>query len=499
VARSGGDAALGLAPFVTISWAPPLDDGGAEILGYTVEMKDANNAAADWTVIYDGSTRPDAREFKYQDGAALTAGQTYSFRTYSRNVKGVSPASDAIDITAATIPEKMAAPTRVAVVIDSATLATEVEIAWLELSAAQSGGAPVTGYRIRRNNGYGTSLQEAYVDIADPATLSHTFTAELLIGVTYEIVIAAVNDVVLSNSFELDGSAYPLYSEPLELTVANLPEQVTGLHQPTDNYRKGTIRLAWAVPSTFETVGNRVGSYTILKDVGSGVFYALAQVSGSTLEYTDTGLVPGQAYSYKVYASNVIGDGPESAVLTGTAGQEPGKVERLFIVTESSTSLVFGWDNELIEDGGLPITGYLVSMDGGDFVYDDISEVDAPADSFTYAVTQPGNEGRTYRFRVAAVNALGTGVTSDEIQLVATDAPDPPTLTLLESTRTLHGFQLSFGRPASDGGSALIGYLLYRDEGIAGSPFTLIHNGTSQPEVATFIVEGLETALTYRF
>lgn len=168
-------------------------------------------------------------------------------------------------------------------------------------------------------------------------------------------------------------------------------------------------------------------------------------------------------------------------------------------MAESSASLVFGWDSALIDDGGLPIIGYVASMDDGDFVFDATEAIGAPASSYSYAVTQPGNEGRTFRFRVAAVNALGTGPYSDEIQLVATDPPDPPTLTLLESSRALDGFLLVFGRPVSDGGSALIGYLLYRDEGIAGSPFTLIFNGTSRPEVATSRVEGLETALTYSF
>ena len=97
------------------------------------------------------------------------------------------------------------------------------------------------------------------------------------------------------------------------------------------------------------------------------------------------------------------------------------------------------------------------------------------------------------------MNALGTGGWSDEIRLVAADAPGQPTLTLLEATRSLEGFRLSFGRPASDGGSPLIGYLLYHDEGIAGSPFTLAFNGSSQPELAGFTVTGLRTALTYRF
>jgi len=47
-----------------------------------------------------------------------------------------------------------------------------------------------------------------------------------------------------------------------------------------------------------------------MKDAGSGVFFAMTKVSGSTLEYIDIGLVDGAAYSYKVYASNVVGDGP---------------------------------------------------------------------------------------------------------------------------------------------------------------------------------------------
>lgn len=299
---------------------------------------------------------------------------------------GTSPASDAIDIAAATIPARMSPPTRVSVSIDPATLATEVVIAWAPLGVSQSGGSPVTAYRLRRNNGYGTSILEAFVTVADPGVLTYTFSSELLIGVTYKLVVAAVNDVHTSNQFDEDGSRFPLYSEPLELTVANLPAQVTGLLQPTDHYKEGTIRLRWSEPSTFATVGSRVSRYTVLKDVGSGVFYALADVSGSTLAYTDEGLVPGQAHSYMVRASNAIGDGPASAVLVATAGQEPGRVETLAITTQSSTSLVFSWDSARIASGGLPLTGYVVSTDDGDFVFDSLTPLAAPASSHTYAV-----------------------------------------------------------------------------------------------------------------
>lgn len=55
-------------------------------------------------------------------------------------------ASASIDITAATIPPKMAAPTRVGVVIDSTTLLTTATIAWL--APQETGGTPITGFRI---------------------------------------------------------------------------------------------------------------------------------------------------------------------------------------------------------------------------------------------------------------------------------------------------------------------------------------------------------------
>lgn len=104
-----------------------------------------------------------------------------------------------------------------------------------------------------------------------------------------------------------------------------------------------------------------------------------------------------------------------------------------------------------------------------------------------------------FRFRVAARNELGLGVYSDEIRLMATNAPDTPSLSLVAYSRTLTGFQLSFGAPTSAGGAPLLGYVLYQDEGIAGSPFGLIFNGTTMPEIISYKVSNLTTALNYTF
>ena len=145
----------------------------------------------------------------------------------------------------------MPAPTCHSVIIDSSTLKTIVKIEWIAPDARQSGGSPVTAYRIRRNNGYRTSVLDTYVEITDPSVLTYTFNEELLIGVTYKVIIAAVNAVHVSNAFVADNSTAARYSDELVIMVANVPAQVTGLHQQTTNYEKGKIKLAWTAPSTF--------------------------------------------------------------------------------------------------------------------------------------------------------------------------------------------------------------------------------------------------------
>lgn len=191
-----------------------------------------------------------------------------------------------------------------------------------------------------------------------------------MLGATYQFVIAADNAVQSGgNTFPEDDSANLKYSDALEVTVANTPAIVGTPTRAAGSLVKGTVRMAWTAPSTVASVGSPIASYTIRKDAGAGAFYSLDTVSGSTLEYTDTGLVPTQSYSYQVYATNVAGDGPASATFTAIAGQEPGKAPQPKIVSQSKTTLVLEWDATLIVSGGPPITSYTLATDDGDYVY----------------------------------------------------------------------------------------------------------------------------------
>jgi hypothetical protein len=56
----------------------------------------------------------------------------------------------------------------------------------------------------------------------------------------------------------------------------------------------------------------------VTRDIGSGVYFKIW--SGLDTNFTDSGLDSGAYHRYKISAINVIGQGIESAVLTGIAG-----------------------------------------------------------------------------------------------------------------------------------------------------------------------------------
>ncbi|CAE6963929.1 unc-22 [Symbiodinium natans] len=115
--------------------------------------------------------------------------------------------------------------------------------------------------------------------------------------------------------------------------------------------------------------------------------------------------------------------------------------------------------------------------------------------------------GYYYRIQVAAANrALDTNALTDlvpnyvEASFYAAAAPDPPGApTVVASTRTNTGLQVSWTPPASSGGIPVLGYKLYRDNGANDPIDILLWNGYGQPDVLSFTVTGLSGGLLYRF
>jgi len=89
-------------------------------------------------------------------------------------------------------------------------------------------------------------------------------------------------------------------------------------------------------------------------------------------------------------------------VVTGIAGSIPLKITTQKILLQSQTSLTIGWAAlNSNQSGGLSVTNYVVTSDNADFIYANLNTI-GQTTSFTKIVSQPGNEGKIYRFRVAA-------------------------------------------------------------------------------------------------
>jgi fibronectin type 3 domain-containing protein len=119
-------------------------------------------------------------------------------------------------------------------------------------------------------------------------------------------------------------------------------------------------------------------------------------------------------------------------------------------------------------NGGSPITGYKI--------YRRTSTV---AEAMVATVTSTSyldaglTNGTTYYYRISAVNTVGESTKSIEVSATpaAATAPSAP-LGLTASGGKPHGIALSWSAPASNGGSATIGYKVYR--GTTGGTYVLL-------------------------
>ena len=179
--------------------------------------------------------------------------------------------------------------------------------------------------------------------------------------------------------------------------------------RPTD----GGIVLTWDPPVDG---GAPITSYEVQSDAPGSVWAPLDtttapnQWNSYTVTGTVTGLTNGNSYTYRVRDSNSVGWSDPSDWVTSIAAAAPGAPTGLQAVA-GDFSATLSWTAPT-DDGGSPITGYVVSdMWGQTWSTTDTSLV---ADWL--------QDGVTYTFTVHAVNASGAGAESDP----AYATPNPP-------------------------------------------------------------------------
>ncbi len=201
--------------------------------------------------------------------------------------------------------------------------------------------------------------------------------------------------------------------------------------------------VSWQAPAN--TGGRPVTRYTVTVSPGD----AQLTVDASNLSATVTGLSNGTAYTFRVFATNAVGRGPDSAVSNPvTPVTVPGAPTQVS-ATRGNTQATVTWQVPP-GNGGSPLTGYtVVASPGG-------AQVTVGASALSATLTGLTN-GTAYTFQVFATNAVGPGPSSAPSNPV-TPATVPAAPTQLAATAGENSAVVTWAAPVDDGGSALTGY-----------------------------------------
>ncbi len=230
------------------------------------------------------------------------------------------------------------------------------------------------------------------------------------------------------------------------------PDAPTGLSTtPAD----GKVTLSWSAPAS--DGGSPILRYDVYRGTASGSEGTTPIGTSTETSFTDTSVTNGTRYYYTVKAVNAVGPGTSSAESSATPASAPAAPASL-AATGGPGTVGLTWIAP--SDGGSPITGYKVyrgTTSGGETLLTTIGAVTSWSD------TVPAG---TYYYTVSAINATGEGPKSSEAP--ATAGP-PPAQTVPGAPQNLtgasasgKGVQLTWSAPASNGGSTILGYKVYR-------------------------------------
>jgi titin len=269
---------------ISLSWSAPSNTGGYAITGYKIEVKSGSGSYS--TLVTNTGNATTAYSH-----AGLTTGTTYTYKVSAINSVGTGTASNEASATPTTS-STATAPGSPTGLTATAASGTQINLSWQ--APSNTGGSPITGYKIEYKVGSGSYAVLVANNLG--TTYSHT---GLTAGTQYSYRISAINSIGT-------GPASEVSATPKETTVPAL----TGLAvSPTQ------IDLSWSAPS--QTYGQRISGFKIEEKTGTS-FRVIADNVGAVLGYSITGLTIGKSHTYVVTALFPAGSSPRSNEVTVT-------------------------------------------------------------------------------------------------------------------------------------------------------------------------------------
>lgn len=274
-----------------------------------------------------------------------------------------------------------------------------VELTW---TSPPDNGFPVTSYKVI----VWKTGQDIFTTYPNLGTTTSTTVTGLQNGVSYSF------KVVASNAGGAGPDSNIVSAIPTTNPVASVPEKITDLAAIREDSK---VKLTWSSP--FDN-GASISSYKISYwEVNTNVIKTKTITSSNA---QITGLTNGIPYQFKVVAINSVGHGPDSNIVTATpsasvSASVPGQVRGL-VAIPSNGAVFLSWIQP--SANGSPITSYkLIVSETGSNIFTTYPNLSTDTTRTISGLTN----GKSYSFKVVAVNAIGSGKESKPVAAVPND------------------------------------------------------------------------------
>lgn len=434
-----------------ITWQYP-ETGGRDIVKFVVYRGDSIRSLQPHMEVL-----PDMSLFEDQIiDKELTYGQRYFYAVTSENQFGESVLSPIVSMTPYGAPSEPK-------IVDVEEGLDEFTIGWAH--PEDDGRMPILGYRFYyRIQGYQEwetiDLEELLIRIPN-----------LDAGDTYEIQVTAYNQLA-------EGPA----SETILIELGDVPDKMA---LPTIASMNAACEIKWIEP---EDNGHAVTGYKIYIVDEKGFDIYLDSVEGSVNSYIASDLLNGVEYTFRISAVNMKGESEMTDQVSVVPMTIPGIPKVLYLESSGDGFADIAWSAPFTS-GGSQITEYNIyrgNSQGLEVLIDTVE-----GSMFTYSDRELQN-GLTYYYIVKAVNEIGEGGASNGIS--ATPLAPPSGVIDLKISATTDTVTIKWVPPTDNGGSPVIGYVLYKGTEITEMEVIAY----LEPTEISFIDEDVETG-TYHY
>ena len=409
----------------TLTWDPPVSDGGSFIFNYIVEKKEVGHKA--WSTITTSCQRCNIK-------INLVEGHSYLFRVMGENENGIGKSAETtVPIKAMEVPES---PDRLDIVD-----VTKSSVSFQWVKPDETGGSPILGYVIE-------SLERDQNKWVKRTTVKDTkaTVSNLKEGQEYAFRVIALNEVGASDPREANSliTVRDTLVAPV-IDLSTLPHNVAHVRQAADL----CVQLPCSgkpMPTIFWLKENLK-----LKNMNR-INLETDQPGVATLKIKNVTCNDGG--KYELVAENKAGK--RSAQINVVVLDKPGAVNDLIFTDATESSVVLSWKPP-IYDGGSPVSCYVVDCRSTE--ESEWKMISSSIVRTTFKCTKLAIN-KEYVFRVRPMNRFGLGpvaLTEPIVIQLPYKVPGPPTSCCVKNI-TKDSMTVTWQDPINDGGNPVLGY-----------------------------------------